>query len=91
VHGIQLTVAEPEKLVDEARKKAVADARRKADLFAAASGVRVGAVISIEEAEGVMPAPRAMMGAAMREAASVPIEAGEIELRASVRVVFAIE
>jgi hypothetical protein len=91
LHGIQLTVAEPEKLLDEARKKAVAEARRKAELLAAAFGVRVGAVISIEEAEGATSMPRAMMGAAMREAASVPIEAGEIELRASVRVVFAIE
>jgi uncharacterized protein YggE len=90
MHGVRLTVAEPEKPLDEARKKAVADARRKAELFAAASGVRVGAILSVEEAEGAIPMQRAMAAARM-EAASVPVEPGEIEMRASVRVVFAIE
>ena len=91
LHGVRFTFAEPDRLLDEARKKAVAEARRKAELFAAASGVRVGAVLSIEEGEGAVPMPRPIAMAARAEAVGVPIEAGEIELRASVRVVFAIE
>ena len=53
--------------------------------------MRVGAVLSIEEGEGAVPMPRPIAMAARAEAVGVPIEAGEIELRASVRVVFAIE
>jgi uncharacterized protein len=49
VHGISFSVAEPRPLQDEARKKALADARRKAELYAGAAGVKVGRVLLIEE------------------------------------------
>ena len=53
------------KLLDEAREKAVADARRKAEIYAKAAGVTLGAPLDISE-EGA-PAPdafRAKMAAA---------------------------
>ena len=59
------SLAEPERLRDEARRKAIADAQRKAELYAAAAGVKLGRVMSIEENEAVvMPRFRESMMAA---------------------------
>lgn len=40
--GIEFVVSEQSKLLDQARNEAIADARRKAGLYAAAAGVKVG-------------------------------------------------
>ena len=55
IGGINFTVSQPSKHLDEAREKAVADARRKAEIFAKAAGVTLGEPLSISE-EGA-PAP----------------------------------
>ncbi|MEI9804261.1 MAG: SIMPL domain-containing protein [Pseudolabrys sp.] len=57
--GIEFVVSEQSRLLDEARTEAVADARRKAELYAKAAGAKVGAVIVISE-EGSAPPPRVM-------------------------------
>lgn len=79
--GIEFIVSEQSKLLDQARDEAIADARRKADLYAKAAGAKLGAVVAIAE-EGAAP-PRPI--AAMR-AAPVPVAPGERELRAVVTV-----
>ena len=84
--GIEFIVSEQSKLLDQARDDAVADARRKAELYAKAAGVKVGQVMTIIE-EGSSPPPRPMQ--AMR-AAGVPVAPGEQTLRASVTVTYAI-
>ncbi len=43
---------EPEPALDEARRAAVADARRKAQLYADAAGLRIVRVVSIAEGGG---------------------------------------
>lgn len=73
---------------DEARRRAVADGLRKAALYAEAAGVALGPVLSIDEAGGG-PGPMALGTAEMARAA-VPVAAGELTVRASVRMVFAI-
>ena len=55
IGGINFTVSQASKLLDEAREKAVADARRKAEIYAKAAGVTLGEPLSISE-EGA-PAP----------------------------------
>lgn len=82
--GIEFVVSEQSKLLDQARDDAVADARRKAELFAKAAGVKLGAVTTITE-EGSTP-PRPLMQA-MR-ASAVPVAPGEQTLRAAVSVTF---
>ena len=84
--GIEFIVSEQSKLLDQARDDAVADARRKAELYAKAAGVKVGQVVTITE-EGSSPPPRPVQ--AMR-AAGVPVAAGEQTLRATVTVAYAI-
>jgi uncharacterized protein YggE len=85
--GIEFIVSEQSKLLDQARDDAIADARRKAELYAKAAGVKLGRVISINE-EGSTPPPRPVMQA-MR-AGSVPVAPGEQNLRASVAVSYEI-
>jgi uncharacterized protein YggE len=81
--GIEFVVSEQSKLLDQAREDAVADARRKAELFARAAGVKLGNVISISEEGPAPPQPRPMQ--AMR-AGAVPVAPGEQTLRAIVTV-----
>ncbi|HEY5215375.1 MAG TPA: SIMPL domain-containing protein [Pseudolabrys sp.] len=80
--GIELVVSEQSKLLDQARSEAIADARRKAELYAHAAGVKVGHVVAIAE-EGSAPPPRLMQ--ALR-AGAVPVAPGEQTLRAAVTV-----
>ena len=55
IGGINFMVSQASKLLDDAREQAVADARRKAEIYAKAAGVTLGAPLSIAE-EGA-PAP----------------------------------
>jgi len=82
--GIEFVVSDQSKLLDQARDEAIADARRKAELYAKAAGAALGPVVAIAE-EGVANPPRPI--AAMR-ATAVPVAPGERELRAVVSVSF---
>lgn len=88
-NGLQFSLENPDPLADLARQKAVADAMAKASLLAAAAGVSLGAVQSITE-QGGAPRPVAMEMSAAR-GGNIPIAAGEVAVRASVVMVFAIE
>jgi uncharacterized protein YggE len=89
MHGISFRVDTPDSLLDEARKRAMADARRKADLMAGEAGVVVGPPISITDTgDSSPPPPRPMMGRAMGLAMAVPVAAGEQELSVTVHVVY---
>lgn len=80
--GIEFVVSEQTKLLDKARTAAITDARRKAELYANAAGMKVGRVMAISE-EGLTP-PRAFQ--AMRAGAAASIAPGEQMLRAVVTV-----
>src|ERR1700730_6822532 len=49
IGGINFMVSKASKLLDEAREQAIADARRKAEIYAKAAGVTLGAPLSISE------------------------------------------
>jgi uncharacterized protein len=72
----------------QALRLAVADARARADAAAAGANATVVAVIRIEEQGRPVPVPRPMMammrGAAADAAVETPVNAGEIEIEASV-------
>lgn len=87
--GLSFGLQQPEPARDEARKAAVAEATRKARLYADAAGVTLGPILSISESGGVSPQPMMMMEAA-RMSADVPVEGGEVSVNASVTMVFAI-
>jgi uncharacterized protein YggE len=60
----------------------MADARRKAELYAKAAGAKLGQVVSISE-EGPTPQPRPIQAV---RAGAVPVAPGEQTLRAIVSV-----
>jgi uncharacterized protein len=77
------------KVLDQARETAVADARRKAELYAHAAGLTLGAVAWITEESGsAPPAGLKMFRAATALAAPTPIAAGEDTLRVQITVGF---
>jgi uncharacterized protein YggE len=91
IGNINFAVSNASKLLDDAREKAVADARRKAEIYAKAAGVTLGAPLSIsEEGAPQQPVFRAKMAAPMA-AASTPIAQGEETLSVSVGVTWAIK
>jgi uncharacterized protein YggE len=89
VYGIHFGLQEPNPLLDEARKRAMADARRKAELYATAAGLRIGRVLVVRES-GVTP-PRPEPTPRVTMSAAVPVAPGEQEIQASVTVTFTLE
>jgi uncharacterized protein YggE len=93
IGNVGFTVEHPSKLLDEAREKAVADARRKAETYAKAAGVALGAPLSIAEEGAPAPIFRAKMmtAAPMAMAAPPPIAQGQETLSVTVSVTWAIQ
>jgi len=89
IGGINFMVSQASKLLDEAREQAIADARRKAEIYAKAAGVTLGAPLSISEEGNVAPVPYRKMAAGM--AASAPVAQGEETLAVTVSVSWAIK
>lgn len=89
IGGINFMVSQASKLLDEARDKAVADARRKAEIYAKAAGVALGAPLSISEEGNAPPMPYRKMSAGM--VAAAPVAQGEETLSVTVSVSWAIK
>jgi len=93
VHGPSFSLARPEAAQDEARSAAIKVARERAQLDASAAGLRVGRIVTISEAGGYAPMPRAKF--AFAEAAPPapppPVAAGQMEVSAQVTVQFELE
>jgi uncharacterized protein YggE len=90
IGGVSFSIGDPEPLLDQARKKALADARRTAELYATSAGVRLGRLLAIEDtgAAGPGPMPRA---ARMEASAAVPIAPGRLDLAITMVATYAIE
>ena len=84
VTGINFDISEPSKLLDQARVEALADARRKAEIYAKAAGVTLGRPLSISE--GYISRPRTGDYLARSAPASMPIQAGEEKIGINVSV-----
>lgn len=93
VYGITFGIDKADALLDEARKRAVADARRKAELLAGEAGVVLGQALQISESGGMVPpTPMAFRGGGMMAmaAAEVPVSSGEIDLSVNIQIVYEI-
>ena len=89
INGIAFDVSNAETLKDEARKLAMVNAKRRAELFATAAGAQLGPVLTISEDVSSAPRPMPMARAAMGGA--VPIEAGTRTLTVQVAVTYALK
>ena len=88
IDGPTLSVEHPEAALDEARAKALATARTRAELYAKAAGLSVRRIVRISESEEARPIIRPMAMMARAKADSTPVEAGEQELTVNLSVVF---
>ena len=92
IGGVQFGLANPDKATDEARLKAVEDAVHQAQGLADAAKVKLGKIHDIvypprteyRVADGLADMP-------IRRGSSVPLEAGTLQIRSEVEIVWAIE
>jgi hypothetical protein len=94
INGPNLTIDEPEAALDEARMKAIANGRARADLYARALGMRVVRLLSVSEGGGhSVPPPVVMMRAEAMSAgrADTKIEPGQQEVQVTVTMSFELQ
>lgn len=94
IDAISLEIADTAALEQEARDAAFAHARSKAEQYAALSGARLGLVLAVTEGGVAARESRGRMkldAVAMAGSASMPVEAGEHTVTATVTVSFAME
>src|SRR3954447_415877 len=87
ISGVRFDLKDREGAEREALRLAVQDARQRANYAASGAGVSIDRVIRVEEQREMVEGPRPMAMMAMRSEAAqaaVPVEAGEIEVRARV-------
>jgi len=93
IDSIDFSVDDPSNYYDEARQKAMAEARDKAEQLAELAGVTLGKPTYISEGIQVPPITRGVVYEEMAVGAPVPttpITPGELEVSLSVQVVYAI-
>jgi uncharacterized protein YggE len=94
INGPNLTIDKPEAALDEARAKAVAVGRARADLYARSLGMRVVRLVSVNESGGSYPVPPPMPMYARAEAAQAAdtkLDAGEQKLQINVAMTFELQ
>ncbi len=93
IHGLRFDVKQREQLEMSALQAGVKHAMAKAQALATSAGRAVDRVIKIEESFAGQDGPRPMLmeRAFAKADASTPVAAGELEIRAQVRVTVAIK
>jgi uncharacterized protein YggE len=87
LNGITFGLKDPKKSRAAALKDAVADAKSKADALAEALGVTITEIVQVMEGgSNYSPYPVQFKAAAMEMRSGAPIEAGQVELGASVTI-----
>ena len=92
VWGISFGLDNTDALEAEAREKAVADARARAESLAKLNGVAVGDVIAISEVIGGSPSPMYAEAASFRGlgGGGTPVESGEMTFSTQIQIVYGI-
>jgi len=93
INGPSFGIAEPDKLLDQARVKALKTAQDRANLYAQATGFKSARLIGVSEGGGYSP-PMPVMMAARAEMAAAPqtkIEPGQISTSISLSVQFMLD
>lgn len=93
INGPSLVVDKPEAALDEARVKAIAAARSRAELYARNLGMRVVRVVAVNEQSGFAAPPPMPMGVMSPRMASAEtrIEPGQQKLQVTVAVTFELQ
>ena len=93
LNGPTLTIDKPEQALDEARSKAIATGRARAELYARSLGLRVVRIVAVSDGGGseiAQPLPLVVTGVRM-QAAQTKIEPGEQRLQVNVAMTFELQ
>ena len=91
INGVSFGLANADARADEARRQAVANVNRKAELYAQAAGLRVVRLVTLSESGGYQPRPpmpMMRMTAMDASAESTPVQPGEVGVRVDVTAVY---
>lgn len=88
INGPSLVVDKPDQALDEARVKAIAEGRARADLYAQSLGMHVVRLVALSEGGPSYPSPVPIMMQPALAKAATRIEAGEQKLGVSVAMTF---
>jgi uncharacterized protein YggE len=88
MYGISYGENNPGALLDKVRAVAVADARRKAEIYANAGGAKLGRLMTLTEQGAAPPVQFARHAYAQSAGAPTPIEAGEDKLTVAITAQF---
>ena len=93
INGPSLTIDKPEAALDEARTKAIANGRARAELYARSLGMRVVRLLSVSETGGYGGGPIAVMGRAnmAQMDAKTEVVPGEQQLQVTVTMSFELQ
>jgi uncharacterized protein YggE len=92
INGPNLTIDQPAAALDEARAKAVAAGKARAELYARSLGLRVARVVSVSDSGGgYSPPPPMPMMVARAQAADSKIDAGEQKLQVTLGMTFELQ
>jgi len=95
ISGPNFSVENPEELLNGARKEAVEKARKRAEVYAAATGLKIAKIRSISENSNIgYPQPVMMMARAKMEMAgdaSTPVASGQVNLNVNVNISYELE
>ncbi|CAG0934471.1 26 kDa periplasmic immunogenic protein [Thermoflexales bacterium] len=90
IYGVNFSVEDATKLEAEARTKAVADAKARAENLAQLTGVQLGEVVSVSEVVNGMPGPL-YRDAAGLGGGGTPVQPGELEISTSIQITYAVK
>jgi uncharacterized protein len=91
ISGPNLLVDKPDAALDEARAKAIAVGRARADLYARSLGLRVARVVVVSENSSETPPMPMVRMAASADAAQTRIEPGEQKLQVTLMMTFELQ
>ena len=91
IDGPNLSIDQPDSALDEARGKAVATARARAEVYARAAGLRVDRILSISEGGGWQPPMPMNVRMMAQDSAATMIVPGEQRLTVNVTVRFVLK
>ena len=95
INGPNFTIENPEELLNGARKEAVEKARKRAEVYAAATGMKIAKIRSISENSNIgYPQPMMYARAAKMEMAadaSTPVASGQVNLSVNVNISYELE
>jgi uncharacterized protein YggE len=90
IQGVTFDIADRTSILNDVRHRAVEDAKLRATAYAKAAGITLGEVVSLSEEYDSPTSRSTAMRTVGIAAAAVPIEAGELRVRARVRIVWRI-